>query len=897
MDNSDLPLKIRKDVEEYVKSQKLPKSAEQELLSRILEIYRGSSYDPEEAIGVVAAQSLSEPTTQMSLDYNENVIVKRKGVIRIVPIGVFVDKIMDEFGKRELGGWEVCDVSDENLLVPSITKEEKIEWKRVREVSRHASPPSLLQIKTLSGRKITATDSHSFIVRKSNRIVPVSGKELENGKRLPVLSYMPENCVHSIETKSLVEGKFAKKPLPQIIKLNYLWGWIFGAYLSEGNATKFYVSFSNTNPVFLSRIRQFAGMHNFTYNEYDNYRGFSEGHDIRVNSAQLSRLMKKTCRTGSGSKELPFFAYSAGKEFVSGLLRGYFDGDGNISVERRVIRLSSASEKLIDGVALLLTRFGIFSRKSKKREFSLSVPYKYAESFRKNIGFTIKSKAERLDRLVQLFEKGKDKYHDHIEMIGSFGDILVTISKKLGLPTRYVNSFTKRQKIGREALSRHIENFERVAENKGINMEKELDILKRMQYSDVVWDEITSISRVSPSREKVYDFSVEGNETFTTFEGILTHNTMRTYHFAGTAGIQVTLGLPRLLEIFDARKEPKTPTMIIHLKDGYQSVEKARKVAESIKEVRIRDVVVSDVLDLADMEIRCELDMEKLKSLGLEPEKLARKIKLRNVKASVKEGELVVKPSKADIKNIYKLKYKLLESHIRGIKGISQVVVSKEEDRWVINTLGSSLRKVFEIEGVDPANTMSNNIFEVCDILGIEAARSMIIKQAMYTIEEQGLGVDIRYTALLADLMTVKGMIRPIGRYGVAGQKPSVLARAAFEETKKHFTRAAIRGEHDPLRGIAENIIVNQVVPTGTGFFELIGRIPEGKPKKAPAKKAAPKKPAAKKPAKAAAKKPAAKKAAKPVKGRRPASAKKSRPRVPSKKPAKAAKPAKKAKK
>jgi len=120
----------------------------------------------------------------------------------------------------------------------------------------------------------------------------------------------------------------------------------------------------------------------------------------------------------------------------------------------------------------------------------------------------------------------------------------------------------------------------------------------------------------------------------------------------------------------------------------------------------------------------------------------------------------------------------------------------------------------------------------VQEVLGVEAARATIIKQAMYTIEEQGLGIDIRYLMLLADLMTVDGGIKAIGRYGIAGQKISVLARAAFEETRKHIIRAAVRGEVDELKGVVENIMVNQVIPVGTGSYDLIGRIPSKKKEK-----------------------------------------------------------------
>ncbi len=824
---TDMPRKILRDIGEYAREKGMSKSRERELLEKARGIYKASLYDPEEAVGVVAAQSLSEPTTQMSLDGSERVIVKRDGAVRIVTIGEFVDAAMASLRKECTEGWEVCDMAGQGVYVPGITQGEKIVWRPVTACSRHRSPDSLLEIATLSGRRIVATDSHSFVTRSANMVVSVSGKDLKCGERIPSLKYLPENCIQQLELRPILkEQRFAKKRLPETLKLTKELGWIFGAYIAEGNCTPNFVSFSNTNDLFLSRIREFARMFGFSYNEYDNTRGFALSHDIRVNSKQLSRLMEKTCGTGSKLKRVPDFAYSSREDFVSGLLRGYFDGDGNVSVSRRVLRASSRSKELIDGIALLLSRFGIFANKHKGREFSLSVPYKYAGVFRERIGFTIEGKAERLEQLCRLYSRQKT-HKDNTDAIGGFGDMLLRVSRKLGLPTRSVNSFTRRQRIGREALLKHIGIFEEVSARKGIDISHELGVLKSMYDSDVVWDEITGVSRVKPSGRYVYDFTVGGTETFTTFDGIVTHNTMRTYHFAGTAGIQVTLGLPRLLEIFDARKEPKTPTMTIHLEKNFQSPEKARKVAENIKEVKLRDVIVSDVLDLTNLEIRCKLDTLKIARLEIPEKGLPKKIKLRNINVKVEGDELVASSRSMDLKNLRKLKYKLLETHVKGIKGISQAVVNKEEGEWIINTMGSNLKKVFEIDGVDVTRTSSNNIFEILDVLGVEAARNVIVRQSMYTIEEQGLGVDIRYTMLLADLMTVMGNIRAIGRYGIAGQKASVLARAAFEETKNHLIRAAIRGEKDYFRGVVENVMVNQVIPIGTGAFSLKGWIAE----------------------------------------------------------------------
>ncbi len=820
----ELPLKIRKEVEEYAKENGMDSA---ELIGRVRVLYNKALYYPEEAMGVVAAQSLSEPATQMSLDHNERVILKNNGCIITPKIGEFVDSVMDVFGKKEENGWEIFDFSDGEVFVPSITGKEKIEWKRVSSCSRHKAPEELIKIRTLSGREITATDSHSFVVRENNKIVPISGKQLKIGSRIPSMKFLSENCLQSLDLKDAIgeTDSFIRKPLPEKIDLDKSLGWIFGAYLSEGQSTKYYVSFSNVDSEFLSKIRKFARSHGFTFNEYDNFRGFSKGHDIRINSIILSRLMKAVCGTGSGSKRVPYFSYGAKKEFVSGLLKGYFDGDGNVSVDRGMIRASSNSEELIDGIKLLLTRFGIFANKSIDKQFNLAIPYKYAGLFRENIGFSVDEKKERLERLCGFFGKN-GKFQDFTDMVGGFGDLFLRTAKKLGYPTRYVNNFTGRQRIGRSTLAKYVGIFERLSESKGIDIENELKVMKTMLNSDVVWDKITEISRVRPSNDYVYDFTVEGTETFTTFDGIVTHNTMRTYHFAGVAGIQVTLGLPRLIEIYDAKKKPETPSMTIHLMKDYQSEEKALKVAKKIKEVKLRDFVVGDVIDLINLVIRLKLNKKKLRDFNLDVEDLKKHIKIKNVDVDVQGSEISVTSKKTENINLHKLKYKVMESHIEGVKGISHVIVSKEDEGWIISTLGSNLKKILAVEGVDPTKTTCNNIFEICSVLGIEAARNAIIQEAVHTIEEQGLGVDPRYVSLLADLMTYSGNIMGIGRYGIAGSKPSVIARMSFEETKKHIINASINGERDSLRGQVENIIMNQVIPLGTGAFRLIGRFP-----------------------------------------------------------------------
>jgi len=907
----EMPEKVKEELEGYFEEHKVPRDRQESIRELVRGFYQRAAYDAEEPIGVVAAQSLSEPATQMSTSPFEKLILKRNERIAILKIGDFVDSIVERFGKS-VNGWDVCDISSEGVYVPSITNDEKAKWSLVKEVSRHKTPKRLIRIKTFSGREITATDSHSFVIRKDNKIVPVAGSELNPGDRIPVMKYLPENCIEEIkisdivphrvqESSGLIYSNKNSNPVCNRLELDSLFGWFIGAYLSEGSAQGSQIGITNTDESFASNAKAFAERIGLGFKEIHYMGEYGKGRTVVLNSTILSKFIISICGRGSRYKKIPTFAYNAREEFVSGLLRGYFDGDGNVHPDRKTIRASSNSKELLDGICLLLARFGIFAHKVKaKTQYGLLIPYKYAPVFLEKIGSDIPKKRAGLERMsIQAEDYWNRKSQDFTDMATGFGAILHNAATKLRYPTRYVNNFTNRQRIGRTTLQRYIRLFERLAEERSVDISSELKIMRTMFNSDFVWDRIVSIDAVKPDYEYVYDLTVPGAETFTTLDGIVTHNTMRTYHFAGTAGIQVTLGLPRMLEIFDARKEPRTPTMTVFLKPEHQSIEEVRKIASQIREVRAKDVILSTTLDLTELWIKCRVDLKKLESMEIAQDKVPKLIKTRNVDVSMEGPDtILVKSKKADLRNLHKLKYSVLESHIKGIKGISQVVVTKEGGEWIINTLGSNLSKVFEIEGVDYTRTFSNNIFEVYDVLGSEAARNVIIKQAQYTMEEQGLGVDVRYIMLLADIMCVQGDVRAIGRYGISGQKSSVLVRASFEETKKHLTAASIKGERDDLHGTVENIMMNQVAPIGTGAFHLVGSIPEfprtrtAKPaKKARAVPKAAKKPAVRKPAKP--KPPAKAKPVKPAPKKKPAKPKPPAKAKPAKKPA-AKKPAKK---
>jgi len=307
-----------------------------------------------------------------------------------------------------------------------------------------------------------------------------------------------------------------------------------------------------------------------------------------------------------------------------------------------------------------------------------------------------------------------------------------------------------------------------------------------------------------------------------------TQMTMRTFHYAGVAEINVTLGLPRLIEIADARKVPSTPIMKIKLEPKCaRDREKARALGWKIEETNIIDIG-SIAVDMAKMQIVVELDEKILSRRNITVEEIAQKIGAEtNVDVQVEGLKLTISPAQHSYRGLLQLVEDVKSITLKGVKGIHRVIIRKENDEYVLYTEGSALKRILQFEGVDASRTKTNNINEIAEVLGIEAARNAIISEAMDTLREQGLEVDIRHIMLVADMVTAEGEVKQIGRHGVAGKKASVLSRAAFEVTVNHLLDAGVKGHVDELAGVTENVIVGQPIQLGTGDVELIYKAKE----------------------------------------------------------------------
>ena len=315
-----------------------------------------------------------------------------------------------------------------------------------------------------------------------------------------------------------------------------------------------------------------------------------------------------------------------------------------------------------------------------------------------------------------------------------------------------------------------------------------------------------------------------------------TQMTMNTFHYAGVAEIDVTSGLPRLIELVDARKTPDTPVMHVYLDEEHaHDREKAHEVVWNIEATRI--LALGDVsTNVADMLVSVDLNEETLRerwptydSLGEIVDEVAGTIESNLGVETTRPEPTTIEfgPDEPSYRELLQLVEELRDIVFKGIDDVSRVVIRKEEvesgdEEFILHTEGSAFGKALKIDGVDSSRTTCNNIHEIHRNLGIEAAREAIINETRDTLEEQGLdNVNIRHLMLVADIMTNNGEIESIGRHGISGNKDSVLARAAFEVTVNHLLDAAIHGEVDDLDGVTENVIVGKPIKLGTGDVDL----------------------------------------------------------------------------
>lgn len=888
---------------------------------------------PAEMIGVIAAQSIGELSTQQSVVGDSQVIVSTNGKIFKGRVGDFIDSLITEHSKdvvyldhsgvtgdtRVTGSCVLRLPKDTEFKIVGISQDEKVAWNTISEVSRHPANGGVMKITTRSGKSTTATLSHSFLKRGKHGIVAVLGSELKVGDRIPVARSIPtiDNPMQTITI-----GK-------QEYKLDKNFGWICGAYLADGSLGAGTVAITKFEPVFEERIRAFAKEYNSTvYTTVTSkvvdeaMEGFQPGKEYTSKSTVIVNMPLQKWIESMFSKGVPAFVYMSNLEFIAGVISGYFDGDGSFNASKQCMRAHSVNEGLIDDIIILLAYHGIFASKLKQdrprekasRVWEVTINKKYAHQFQSRIGVYTPHKANALNETVHRIEK-MTRHADYIDAIPELGETLDFLGKALEMPGQsrtYATYLRHNKPIGRDALAKHIIILQAEAEKKGmisrLEVQNALNLLKQAASSGAVYDSIVSIEYLDDPKTYVYDFTVPGNESFMVDTCVLVHNTLDSFHSSGTAAaVKATSGVPRLKELLNVSKNIKTPTMFIYMQPDISTVinpaedekgatkdprvqeakERSMRVKRQLEVTRIIDILDSTEVywdppgadglsteipeDQGMLEVyrtfalldpqacrsnspwvlRIKINKEKLFKIGLTMMDVYMRLhtayqhQIDCVFSDDNATELIfrvrLKPEAlkdVDVDDVIAalkaMEYNLVNSVLlKGVKAIKKVamrplttqVYNEETDQfdtrteWVLDTDGTNLQDIFANPNVDASRTRSNDVYEILNTLGIEAARNVLHQEFMEVVGEDAL--NYRHMSLLLDTMTNRGTLMSVDRHGINRGDIGPLAKSSFEETTDMLIEASIFSQYDKINGVSANIMLGQVPPCGTADHNI----------------------------------------------------------------------------
>jgi len=569
------------------------------LLEAITSQYKRSIVAPGEMVGILAGQSIGEVSTQMSVSfYSQHKIVMKHKVtgeveFKSIVMGEFCDTLIEAnpavtFNTGHENSVEtLLNESEYEYFIVGVSKEERTSWNKISHVSKHPVNGQMMRVLTRSGRVVETTTSHSHLIRQDHKVVPIVGADMVKGMRIPVCRHIDNSFV--VDTYNS-------------IKLDELFGWFIGAYLADGNLNYNEISISNISEYYIENTKKIATMFGKAFRVIEKEGECGKSITTKFNCEPLAKILLNTCGNCSFVKKVPDFAFTAPDEFKRGMVRGYFDGDGNFQCDpHHQIRCCSRSEQLIKDLALILNYFDIFGNLKSEhtrgsRLYHLNISSSYAKVFQTQIGTKLHS--DKLENLVKYIERSDTKFlTEQIDKINGMGEIVAHCGETLQLPgQRLTYGFLKNkaESICRRTLEKYYQTFK--AHEKHELISDELVLIEQALNSGVMWDEIVHIEYYTPEQNNyVYDFTIPGNQTFVTDSGILVHNTLNTFHFAGMASkSNVTRGVPRIEEILSLSDKPKNPSLTVFLKEDVEKDrEKAQSIMYMLEHTKLGDLVTS----------------------------------------------------------------------------------------------------------------------------------------------------------------------------------------------------------------------------------------------------------------------------------------------------------------
>eukprot|EP00873_Tetraselmis_striata_P043909 jgi/Tetstr1/464173/TSEL_008978.t1 len=833
---------------------------------------------PGDMVGIVSAQSLGEPTTQLTLNSvarDTEMLVCQDGAVKTVRIGDLVDPYLPEI-EDPLHQNDYVEV--DNLRCVSLSDREKARWSRVTHVSRHPSHNQMITVKTESGRRVTATRGHSFLTRKDNRVARVLGSRLRPGDALPIVKDLP----------AIDPGTAAVPDAP--LPLTFAAGRLVGAAISDGGRVDgAAVSFEHDDEGWVRSVvdgfnadggRRPAAQ---AAPVPDRFRRGNVLHRGRVDHAPLAAWIREHF-----DGALPGWILAAPREFARGLLQAAFDADGCLDARAPGMRYYTESGRLGTAMAMALASFGVATHAGvvntsgggwkRRRCHKVAVPAAMMGTFEANIGLAAARKRDLLRAAVERAVPGASAAKP-IPGLGPQIDALCRAAEASGGASRAHRAMLHGARASGRLQPAALDELRAAAAAEWGADRGLLAELEQAAAADCFWDPITEIAAAPAEGEMVYDLTVDGDHTFVD-SSLLAHR--NTFHLAGVAsGSKAVSGLPRVMELLNVTANPKRSLIYVHLPPDMRfSSEAATQMKARIETAKLSDVVsrsriyfdpddtrveedrslveayralVPDGAERAAASpwvIRLELDRgqmlehnvtmldvsESLSRFYRETascmhsddnsEKLVFRVRLHPQSS----GDLLteIRAFEAAMMEAVNLKNSIgittampmqplavQEHEFDGATGRFVPVADAAQKEWVLETDGRDLSEVLASPLVDPRRTHSNDICETLRVLGVEAARQKLYDELQEVLKESD--INPRHLLLLVDVMTLGGGLQSINRHGINRGDIGPLAKCSFEETTEMLTNAAMFADVDRVNGVSASIMLGQVPPGGTG--------------------------------------------------------------------------------
>ena len=639
--------------------------------------------------------------------------------------------------------------------------------------------------------------------------------------------------------------------IPEIVELDYNFGYLIGAYCAEGCMSLHQISLSNNDSAYFGPIEELCKKWNITTKIYRNENKEKDGwtsQDIRIYSTLLCRILDNLCGKLSHNKFISDKIIFSNKTCLRGFLDAYIGGDGCINAHSKNIMIGSTSKLMLIDVQQILNIFGVYSR-----------IYKPPKQESNNRG------SQDIKQMYHLYVDGKQAF------------------KLAGLLEMKIE-YKKEAVI---AILKHNHNFEYAKKYEKILNEVDGEIIyedRNGRYTDILFDKIKSIEEVSNTTNYAYDLTVEKTRNFNLYNVLCVRDT---FHLAGVGAgsLVITQGIPRLRELINVSKNPKEKNMIIYMKDEYSTnKDNARKVQSRFGYTQLKDILAkSEILyDNKYGNTDSNEDREFIKSykeftelfeidnidesclspwilrLTFDKEGLMnRKITVIEIQETIKENfhndqeidciysddsvnDVIMRirikqDSKGSFLDFMKdFEKQLISLPLRGIMNIKQVELTETNilkynydgsiqpsKEWILKTSGSNLVDILSDDAVDNTRTITNDIIEFHEIFGIEATRELLYRELFKVYAEKN--PNPRHIQMLSDIMTYRGKLMQIDRHGLnKNSEIGPIAKASFEEVMNIFTKAALFAEKDNMKGVSANILAGQFCKSGTNSFEIL---------------------------------------------------------------------------